>query len=195
MELMVILFMTCFIPLLAMQQRAGHLDYGIYAQLQIPFIAFVILGTYWLLRKKKAKAGVYFILLPVLYVLSTAATNVLSPKFLQVDHSKDLPIRKRLADYSPPNQPPTKSQILAELGQPLASAILARTNTNVPKEVMVDVGYAPPGSEVLVYEETAHNGRHFTYFIFIDPQTGRKGFHREIPGVLRDDQWPRQPLR
>ncbi|HLE91021.1 MAG TPA: hypothetical protein VI753_07715 [Anaerolineales bacterium] len=193
--LLTFIFLALFIPLLAIQQRAGYLDYGIYAHLQIPFIGFVLLGICWWLHKKKSKASRYLILVPLAYILTTATTNILGEKFLQVDHSEDLPIRNRLAEYSPPNQPPTKSQILADLGQPLASAILSTTNVNVPEKVMVDVRYAPAGSEILVYEETDRNGRHFTYFIFIDPGTGRKGFHRELPGMLRDDQWPRQPLR
>ena len=195
MELLTYILVTCLIPLFAIQQWAGHLDYGIYTYLQVPFIVVVVLGICWWLYAKKSKVYVYLILIPLTYILATTATNVLGEMFLQADHSKDLPIRKRLAEYSPPNQPPTKSQILTELGQPLASAILSSTNINVPKAVMMDVRYAPVGSEVLVYEETAHNGRHFTYFIFIDPETGRKGMHEELPGVLRDDQWPRQPLR
>ena len=193
--LLTILFAVFFIPLFAIQQRAGHMNYGIYAYLQIPFIVLVLFGICWWLRKKKSKALAYLIIVPLTYILTTATTNIPGEKFFQVDYCEDLPIRKRLTEYSPPNQPPTKSQILADLGQPLASAILSSTNINVPKAVMVDVRYAPAGSEVLVYEKTACNDRHFTYFIFIDPMTGRKGFHRELPGVLRDDQWPRQPLR
>jgi len=190
-----IVFMVLFIPLLAVQQRHGHLDYGVYAHLQIPVIICVLFGVCWWLHKKASKASLYFVLVPLAYVVSTATTNIVGERCLQVDHSKDLPIRQRLVDYSPPNTPPTKSQILVDLGQPLGDAILASTNVNVPEEVMVSVRYAPARSEVLVYEETARNGLHFTYFIFIDPNTGRKGFHVEVPGILREDQWPRQALR
>ena len=115
---------------------------------------------------------------------------------LQVDHSEDLPVGTQLnEEYCPPNQPPTKSQILEELGLPLTSAILTEANINIPQKVMTGVRYAPKKSEVLVYEETDRTGRQFTYFIFISPNTERYVFYHTIAGELRDDQWPRQPLR
>ena len=112
------------------------------------------------------------------------------------DASEDLPIRKRLMEeYSPPNQPPVKSKILEELGQPLASAVLSETNINVPKDVMAGVRFAPKGSEVLVYKETNRHGQHFTYFIFISPITEHYIIYFTIVGEIKDDQWPKQPLR
>ena len=167
--LFVIVFMVCFVPMLRFGKRAGHMDYGIYAYLQVPFIAVVLLSVCWRLRKARARAKAYLVELPMAYILCTASSNLLGERFLQVDHSKDLPIRKRLVAYSPPNQPPTKAEILTELGPPLASAIISKANKNLPEQVRLDVGYGPEGTEVLVYEETARNGRHFTYFIFIDP--------------------------
>ena len=112
------------------------------------------------------------------------------------DTSEDLPIRRRLIEeYCPPNKPPTKVQILEELGPPFASAILSETNTNIPKDVMTLVRFAPKGSEVLVYRETNRRGRNYTYFIFIGPKTGRYIIYFTIVGEIRDDQWPNQRLR
>ncbi len=110
--------------------------------------------------------------------------------------SEDLPVRRILLEkYCPPNKPPTKTQILEELGQPLASAILSKTNRNLPEKVMTGVLYAPEGSEVLVYRETYRHGRPFTYFIFISPNTDRYMYYHTIVGEIRDDQWPNQELR
>ena len=192
---LVLILMVLFVPLLPGQQQAGHLDYGIYAHLQIPLILLVLFVLGGWLYRRKSKGYLYAVVLPLAYMVVTAATNLAGERFLQVDHSKDLPIRNRLVLYSPPHQPPTRAQIVADCGEPLASAFPSTTNVNVPGDVMTSLRYAPRGVEVLVYEETARNGRHFTYFIFIDPGTGRKGFHVEVPGTLRDDEWPNQPLR
>ncbi len=183
------LFLLLFIPMLPIQQGGGHLDYGIYAYLQIPFIVIVVIGFYWWLCKKKSKAYRYLIFI---YIVTTAMTNILGDRYLRVDYHEGLPIRNRLADYRkyPWANRPTKSQILADLGQPLASAIRSTMNDNIPQVVSALVG-----SEVLVYEETAPDGRHFTYYLVIDPETGLLLYSEEILGMLREDEWPKQPLR
>lgn len=103
-------------PLLAIQQRNGHLDYGGYAQWQIPAIGLVLTAVCGWLYVSKSKVSRYRIAIPIAYVLATAVTNILGNQFLQVDHSLDLPIRQKLVSYSPPNPAPTKVQILADLG-------------------------------------------------------------------------------
>lgn len=193
--LLTVIVMMLFVPLLRIQQRAGHMDYGLFADLQVPIILFVLLGVCWRLLKGKSSLHRFLLILPLTYVLTTAATNILGELFFQADHSRDLPIRGKLVEYSPPNPAPTRAQIVTELGPPVASAFLSRKNTNLPKAVEVSLRFTHAGAEVLVYEETARNGRRFTYYIFIDPATGRKGFHCEVPGELPADQWPNQPLR
>lgn len=190
-----IVFAVLLTPLLAIQQRAGHLDYGGYAQWQIPIIALVLAAVCSWLYASKSKSSRYWIAVPAAYVVATAATNILGNQFLQVDHSRDLPIRQKLVSYSPPNTPPTKAQILADLGSPVDEAVVTSRSRNVPERVIRDLRFVPSNPEVLVYEETARNGLHFTYYVFIDPKTGRKGGHVEVPGELAQDQWPRQSLR
>jgi hypothetical protein len=192
--LLSILINVIFCPVLARQQRAGYIDYGIYAHMQIPFIIIVLMGTCWWLYRKKSKVLRYLILVPIVYALATFTTNIIGEKYLQVDHSEDLPIGTWLKEYTHKSAL-VKSQIVGVLGSPLTSQILSKTSSNVPRKVMAGVKYAPEGSEVMVYEETDRIGRHFTYFIFINPKTERWIFYHDIAGELREDQWPNQPLR
>lgn len=190
-----IIIAVLFTPLLAIQQRQGHLDYGGYAQWQIPVILLVLATVCGWLFVSKAKRSRYWFFVPIAYVVTVAFTNIFGNHFLQVDHSLDLPIRQKLESYSPPNQPPTKARILAELGEPLGEGVVTSRSRNVPERVIQNLPFVPVESEVLVYEETAKNGLHFTYYIFIDPKTGTKRGHVEIPGELGEGQWPREPLR
>lgn len=190
-----IVIAVLFTPLLAVQQSRGHLDYGGYAQWQIPVIVLVLATVCGCLYAWNAKLSRYWTAVPIAYVLTVASTNILGNHFLQVDHSLDLPIRQKLESYSPPNEPPTKARILAEIGEPMAEGIVTSRSRNVPERVIQNLPFVPVDSKVLVYEETARNGLHFTYYIFIDPKTGTKSGHVEVPGELGEGQWPRESLR
>ncbi|MBM3966165.1 MAG: hypothetical protein FJ308_14045 [Planctomycetes bacterium] len=128
-----------------------------------PFIFLVLATVCGWLYASKAKLSRFWTFVPIAYVVTVASTDILGNHFPQVDHSLDLPIRQKLESYSPPNRPPTKARILAELGAPIGKGIVTSRSGNVPERVIQNLPFVPVDSEVLVYEETARNGLHFTY--------------------------------
>jgi len=183
------------VPQLEIQDRDGYLEYGWMAPLQIPAIVTSLLVVFAYLCRTGAKGKWHLRMLPLVYVLATATTNTIGVIGSVEGPRVDLPIRQRLAEYMPPNPSPTKAMIVGDLGSPFRSALVSPTNTNLPKTVLYNLRLSKSVSEILVYQERALDGRVFTYFIFIDPETGMRRSHVEVVGRLGDGYWPTQELR
>lgn len=183
------------VPQLEIQDRDGYLEYGWMAPLQIPAIVTSLLVVFGYLCRSGARIKWHLRMIPLAYVLATAMTNTIGVIGSIEGPRIDLPIRQRLAEYIPLNPAPTKAKIMADLGMPFRSALVSPTNTNLPKTVLYNLRLSKSVSEVLVYQEQALDGRPFTYYIFIDPETGLRRTHVEVVGRLGDGYWPTQELR
>jgi hypothetical protein len=149
----------------------GRFEYGLFAWAQIPLI-LLALGCAWMLIRRRLRSVVRrFFILAFTYILATFGTNQWAFSHRR-DTSADFPVARALSlvDY---RNPPSESEILARLGQPLVREVCASSDSRLPRAVsqlMIEFGLS--SSIILAYRESAA-GREMTHFILLDPLSGR----------------------
>ena len=172
----------------------GHFHSGLFAWAQVPLI-LLALGCAWVVIRGRLESVVWrSLVLAFTYIVATSATNQWAFAHRR-DTSTDFPIARVLAslDYQ---TPPSESEVLARLGQPLAREVLASTDSRLPHAVsraMTEFGLS--SSIVLAYRESSW-GREITHFVLFDSSSARLrtavSFNSPYPEPIT---WPNHALQ